>query len=57
MPLRYDPACSSPDTWRYDDVAAPATIVLCNETCDRVQRDVSARLTVEFGCERRGLPR
>lgn len=56
-PLRYDPACSAPDTWRYDDPAAPATIVLCNETCDRVQRDLSARLTVEFGCERRGLPR
>lgn len=56
-PLSYDPACSAPDTWRYDDVAAPATIVLCTETCDRVQRDVSARLTVEFGCERRGLPR
>lgn len=55
--LSYDPACSAPDTWRYDDPAAPATIVLCNETCDRVQRDVSARLTVEFGCERRGLPR
>lgn len=56
-PLSYDPACSAPDTWRYDDVAAPSTIVLCSATCDRVQRDVSARLTVEFGCERRGLPR
>jgi hypothetical protein len=55
--LSYDPACSGPDTWRYDNVLAPATIVLCNETCDRVQRDVSARLTVEFGCERRGSPR
>jgi hypothetical protein len=55
--LSYDPACSAPDTWRYDDPAAPATIVLCNDTCDRVQRDASARLTVEFGCERRGLPR
>lgn len=56
-PLSYDPDCSAPDTWRYDDVMAPATIVLCAETCDRLQRDVSARLAVEFGCERRGLPR
>lgn len=56
-PLSYDPSCSAPDTWRYDDAAAPATIVLCTETCDRLQRDLSARLTVEFGCERRGLPR
>jgi hypothetical protein len=57
IPLSYDPACSVPNTWRYDDVAAPTTIILCNETCDRVQGDVSARLTVEFGCERRGIPR
>jgi hypothetical protein len=55
--LSYDPDCTVPDGWRYDDAAAPTSIILCNESCDRAQRDVSARLTVEFGCERQGVPR
>lgn len=55
--LSYDPACAAPDTWHYDDPVAPTTIVLCDATCDRVQRDVSAQLSVEFGCERRSLLR
>ncbi len=55
--LSYAPSCESPDGWRYDDPAAPATIVLCNDVCTNVQRDATATLSVEFGCERRGLPR
>ena len=55
--LSYDPACTSPDSWRYDDPSAPATIVLCGDTCGTIQRDVTATLNVEFGCERRGVPR
>jgi hypothetical protein len=55
--LSYDPECATPDSWRYDDPASPSTIVLCGEACGRAQRDASARLTVEFGCERRGVPR
>lgn len=55
--LSYDPGCTSPDSWRYDDPSAPETIVLCGDTCGTVQRDVTASLNVEFGCERRGVPR
>lgn len=55
--LSYDPGCTSPDSWRYDDPSAPATIVLCGDTCGTVQRDVTASLNIEFGCERRGTPR
>jgi hypothetical protein len=57
MRLSYDPECSTADAWHYDDPAAPATIVLCSEACGRAQRDAAARLTVEFGCERQGVPR
>jgi von Willebrand factor type A domain len=55
--LNYDPDCTAPDAWRYDDPSNPATIQLCSESCGRAQREASARLTVEFGCERRSVPR
>ena len=55
--LAYDPDCSVPDTWRYDDPQDPATIVLCSDACARAKREVNARLEVEFGCMRRGVPR
>jgi hypothetical protein len=55
--LDYDAECTSPNSWRYDDPAAPATIVLCNDTCTAAQRDVTAKVDVEFGCERRGVVR
>jgi hypothetical protein len=55
--LSYDPTCSVPDAWHYDDAANPSSIILCNESCQRAQREVSATLKVEFGCERQGLPR
>jgi hypothetical protein len=46
-----------PDAWRYDDAAAPSTIILCPQSCERAQREVSASLVVEFGCQRQGVPR
>lgn len=55
--LTYDPDCAAPDGWRYDDAASPSSIILCSESCDRAQREVSASLKVEFGCERQGVPR
>lgn len=55
--LNYDAECASTNSWRYDDPTAPATIVLCNDTCDAAQRDVTAKVDVEFGCERRGVIR
>lgn len=57
MRLTYDPGCAVPDAWRYDDPASPTTIVLCSQSCERAQREVAASLTVEFGCERQGVPR
>lgn len=55
--LSYDPECADINGWRYDDPAAPSSIVLCEAACLTAQRDASARLNVEFGCERRGTPR
>jgi hypothetical protein len=55
--LSYDPDCVEPDAWRYDDPSNPSTIQLCTGSCGRAQREASARLTVEFGCERQGVPR
>jgi len=55
--LSYDPECSAPDAWRYDDASSPSAIVLCRDACERAQREVTASLKVEFGCERQGLPR
>jgi hypothetical protein len=55
--LSYDPECAVPDAWRYDDADDPSSIILCRESCDRAQREVSASLKVEFGCERQGVPR
>jgi hypothetical protein len=55
--LTYDQECVDAGAWRYDDVADPRSIVLCQNACDVAQRDVTARLSVEFGCERLGTPR
>jgi hypothetical protein len=55
--LSYDAECASANSWRYDDPTAPTTIVLCNDTCGAAQRDVTAKVDVEFGCERRGVVR
>src|SRR5690606_25425118 len=52
-PLALDQACEHANTWRYDDPAAPSSIVLCPSTCTAVQSDASARLLVEFGCTSR----
>jgi hypothetical protein len=50
-PLSYDPTCTSPTGWHYDDPAAPALIQLCPATCTTVQSDPEAALSVEFACE------
>lgn len=51
--LGYDPECEAEAGWRYDDVAAPKNIVLCPSTCQVVQADATAELSVEFGCDTR----
>jgi hypothetical protein len=55
--LDYDPSCATEDAWHYDDAMTPSTIVLCNASCGLAQREASAHLSIEFGCERRGTPR
>jgi von Willebrand factor type A domain len=55
--LDYDPDCSTPSGWHYNDPNQPVSIILCSDACGTVQNDVSARLSVEFGCARRSAPR
>lgn len=50
--LVYDQSCATADAWRYDDPASPSQIVLCAHTCEVVQTDVEATLSVDFTCER-----
>ncbi len=38
------------DGWYYDDPAAPTTIHLCTQTCDRIQTFTMAALSIGFGC-------
>lgn len=42
--------CGTTGGWHYDDEAKPTQIVLCAVTCDAVQKDENAKLTVELGC-------
>lgn len=49
-PLVYDEACALPNSWHYDDVAAPASVVLCNDTCSAIQADATSELSVQFTC-------
>ncbi|NQY92433.1 MAG: hypothetical protein HRT46_12375 [Deltaproteobacteria bacterium] len=43
-------ACTGDDQWYYDDPSDPATLTLCEATCDRVKSDRIARLAVEIEC-------
>ncbi len=43
-------ACTGDDQWYYDDPSNPATLTLCDATCDRVKSDRIARLAVEIEC-------
>ncbi len=51
MNLGYDPDCEGENAWRYDDEDEPTAIVLCPETCQEIQGDSGADLSVAFGCE------
>lgn len=39
------------DGWYYDDPNMPSTIVVCPQTCERIQGFESASVAVKFGCE------
>jgi hypothetical protein len=49
--LSYDPACTKPNAWHYDDVSQPSEIVLCDSTCNTIRADTKAELQVEFACQ------
>jgi hypothetical protein len=51
MQLGYDPECTLPNSWRYDDPANPTRIELCEGTCEIVLADEAPDLVVEFGCD------
>ncbi|MCX4239822.1 hypothetical protein [Paraliomyxa miuraensis] len=38
------------DGWYYDDPAEPAAIVLCPQTCERMQQVVDGSIAILFGC-------
>ena len=49
--LEYDPDCTGTNGWHYDDLDAPETVVLCDDTCAAIQSDPVVELTVAFTCE------
>ncbi|HEY6077193.1 MAG TPA: hypothetical protein VIW29_00225, partial [Polyangiaceae bacterium] len=55
--LGYDQDCQADSAWRYDDVDAPTSIVLCPATCQTVQVTPTTELSVEFGCRTRRVVR
>ena len=51
--LAYDEACTGAG-WRYDDKANPKQVVLCPATCAIAKADPTAKVSLAFGCTRRG---
>jgi hypothetical protein len=42
--------CASDDEWYYDDPSTPSQILLCPDTCTRVQSAADGKINVTFGC-------
>jgi hypothetical protein len=38
------------DGWHYDDPAAPTMIVMCPQTCDKIQVSEDGTINIAFGC-------
>lgn len=51
LELAYDSTCNDSNSWRYDDVDDPTEIVLCDETCEKIQDAFDPTIRVEFTCE------
>lgn len=51
-PLGFDPTCTAEKSWRYRGDGNDL-IELCPNTCQTVQNDPQAAISVEFGCVRR----
>lgn len=44
-------SCDSSGGWTYDNPDTPTTIHLCPATCDVVQSDADAQVSIVVGCE------
>ncbi len=53
-PLKYSKDCTVPNAWQYDNPAAPTKIRLCKTTCDGIQSDAQAVVSLQLGCATRG---
>ena len=50
---RVDTAADCPnvvDGWHYDNVANPTMIVMCPQTCDKLQGSADGAINIQFGC-------
>jgi hypothetical protein len=50
---RVDSAADCPnvvDGWHYDDPTAPTMIVMCPQTCDKIQVSEDGSISIAFGC-------
>lgn len=43
--------CMGHPGWYYDNNLAPTEIILCPESCTKVQGDIKAEVNVQFGCK------
>lgn len=49
--LTYDASCAKDGAWHYDSASEPSEVVLCPETCARLQDAEAATLEVGFTCD------
>lgn len=42
--------CGANGGWYYNDIISPTQVLLCPTTCDQVQVNLEAKITVKFGC-------
>ncbi|WP_394840801.1 VWA domain-containing protein [Pendulispora brunnea] len=50
--LAYSDACTGNQGWRYDNAQTPARIVLCTASCEAVQKDPAAKISIDARCTR-----
>jgi hypothetical protein len=49
--LVYDPDCTQSNAWHFEDLAARKTIVLCEQTCQRIHsQSLDSQLQLDFAC-------
>jgi hypothetical protein len=52
--LSYNKDCTGGTGWHYDNLAAPASIQLCQSTCDTVKASAGGKVSIAFGCATKG---